>query len=383
MLIEIEQCLAPRTLPLEEQRQILRAALQPGPNARDEAIAWLPRANIESMGFDSIRLMPQLYERLRMEGIDTPLLPRLKGLKKHAWSKNNLLSRRASDAISALQRAGIDVMVIKGLALIIGYYHDCSLRPMNDADLLVPYQQARAACRVLAQHGWRNEFENPRLIEQSFQYRHAAHLFDSLGRDLDLHWNLLGHRLGPAIDEDFWAASGEAVLGGHRVRILNPADQLLHICAHGIGSPPIRWVPDALAVLRSTPDLDWDRLRGQAQKRDLTLMIGGALEHVQRDFADQVPAEALRDLRSSRVSSLERGEYRHLTEPGHPLFGCLHKTLNRFLFRSRGKPLPARLRFFSDFLCLEWDVPGKRHLPAVFCRKATKKIVGYFGAPAR
>jgi aryl carrier-like protein len=294
MLIEIGQYLEPRTLSLEEQRQILRAALHPGPDARDEAIAWLPRANIESMGFDSLRLMPQLYERLRIEGIDTPLLPRLKGLKKHAWSRNNLLFRTASEAIRALQQAGIDVMLIKGTALIIAYYHDYSLRPMNDADLLVPHRQAREACQILARFGWTNEFsdpENPQLIEQALQYRHAAHLFDSRGRDLDLHWNLLTCRLGPDVDEDFWADSGESVLGGQKVRILNPADQLLHICVHGTDSSPIRWIPDALAVLRSTPDLDWDRLLAQAHKKTLTLMIGRALEHVQRDFADRVPPE--------------------------------------------------------------------------------------------
>ncbi|MFY9852648.1 MAG: nucleotidyltransferase family protein [Terracidiphilus sp.] len=382
MLIETGQYIEPRALPLEEQRQILRAALQPGPEAREEAIEWLPRADIETMGFDSLRLMPQLYERLRMEGIDTPLLPRLNGLKKHAWSKNNLLLRRANDAIRALQQAGIDVMAIKGIALIVAYYRDYSLRPMYDADLLVPHQHARAACQILARHGWTNEFvnpENPHLIEQAFQYLHAAHQFDPLGRDLDLHWNLLAYRLGPGVDDDFWAGSGEAVLGGQKVRILNPADQLLHICVHGTDSPPIRWIPDALAVLRRTSDLNWDRLLAQAHKKNLTLMISRALEHVQRDFADHVPAEVLTDLHRSRVSIFERYEYWQLSGPVNPFFGWLPRTLYRFLCRSGGNPLPVRLRLFLDFLCFEWKVPRKWQLPAAFCRRATKRILGYFG----
>jgi len=217
------------------------------------------------------------------------------------------------------------------------------------------------------------------LIDQAFQYVHAAHLFDSLGRDLDLHWNLLAYRLGPGVDEDFWAGSGEAVLGDQKVRILNPADQLLHICVHGTDSPPIRWIPDALAVLRRTPGLDWDRLLAQAHKKNLTLMIRRALEHVQRDFADHLPSEVLTDLRRSRVSPCESYEYWLLSKPGNPLFRWPHRMLYQFLCRFGGNPLPVRLRLLLDFLCFEWRVPRKWQLPVVFCRKAIKKVIGFFG----
>lgn len=381
MLIEPGQYLQPRPMSLTEQRQVLRAALQPGANARDEAMAWLPRANIESMGFDSLRLMPQLYERLRTEGIDSPLLPRLKGLKKHAWSRNNLLFHRASDAISVLQREEIDVMLIKGTALIIAYYRDYSLRPMNDADLLVPYRHALRACQALARSGLRNEFlipENPHSIGQSFQYRHAAHFIDSSGRDLDLHWNLLAYRFGPCADEDFWAGSVETVLGGHKVRILNPADQLLHVCVHGIDLPPIRWIPDALAVLRRTPDLDWDRLLALARKNTLTLMISRTLEHIERDFSADVPPEVLADLRRTHVSFFDRYECWQRSSPDNLLFAWPRRTLYLFLCRSRGNTLRVRLHLFLDLLCFELRVAGKSQIPAAFCRKTVSRMIRYF-----
>lgn len=386
MSIRSEPCPEPRLLPLDEQRQILRATLQLGPNARDQAIEWLPQADIDGMGFDSLRLMPQLYDRLRTEAISHPLLPRLKGLKRRAWLKNQLLLHRASDAVRILQQAGIEVIVIKGMALIIGYYHDYSLRPMNDVDLLVPYQKARTACQILAEYGWKNEYEdseNPHLIEQAFRYLHATHLTDSLKRDLDLHWNLLEHRLGPAVDEDFWTACGEASLGVQKTRILHPADQILHICVHGTGSPPIRWVPDVLAVIRHEPDLDWNRLLSQARKRGLTGMIGGALGQIQRDFPDQVPTEVVAELLGSHLSFFERYEYWQLREPGTPLFGWLSHIIYRFLCRSAGSPLLLKPHLFLEFLCFEWKVLQKKDLPGAFWRRATRKAAAHFGALAQ
>lgn len=356
---------------------MLRAALQPGPEARQLAVIWLSNADIDSLQFSSLRLMPQLYDRLRREGIEDPLLPKLKGLKKHTWSKNQLLFRGACDAIRALQQAGIDVMVIKGMAMIVGYYHDYSLRPMNDADLLVPYRHARRACEILSRHGWTNEYEdpaNPQFSEWAFQHEHAAQLYDSLRRDLDLHWNLFWYRIGADVDADFWAASAETAFGSQRVRILNPADQLLHICVHATDLAPICWVPDVLAVLRSTPNLDWDRLLTQARKRNFALMTAAALQLVQRDFGDIVPASVVTELKNSPVPRFEKYEYRQMSKPASSLFVSEHKMIYKFLRLSRGMSLPDRLHFSVEYLCFEWKVTRKRQLPAEFCVRAAAKL---------
>jgi len=369
----------PRNLPLEEQRLILRAALERGLAGREAALAWLPQADIDSMQFESLKVLPQLYDRLRTEGIEDPLLPRLKGLKKRVWLSNQLLFRAASEAICHLQQAGIDVMVIKGLAMVVGYYGDYSQRSMGDADLLVRCEDARKACEVLSRRGWTSEYadaEDPRRSEWAFQHGHAAHLLNSQGKDLDLHWNLLVWRVGPEVDEDFWAASNEASFGGRKVRILNPADQLLHICVHGTDLAPICWISDAVVVLRSTPNLDWDRLLTQAQKRNLALMVGNALLHVRHEFANLVPSQVMTELLRLRVPIFERCEYRALTIPRGRAFGL--RMLFRFLCLSRGMNLLDWMRLIPGFLCVEFKVPSKSQLPAAFFRKTAEEIVGCF-----
>lgn len=366
-----------RKLTLEEQRQLLRAALVPGSEARTQALEWLARVDIDNIQFQSLRLMPQLYERLRTEGVDHPLLPRLKGLKKHAWSKNQMLFHSTAKAIRILREAGIETMTIKGMALILAYYRDFGLRPMGDADLLVPHAQAQAAGAALTAHGWTNEFDDPLfpgLFPIAIRYEHAGHFHDAMRRDLDLHWNLLHWRLGAGVDDDFWAASSTIDFAGETVRILHPADQLLHICVHAVDVEPICWIPDAVAVLRATPQMDWDRLVEQARQRKLSLMTAKALRLASLDFADLIPADVLRRLEKPPLARFERTELWVLEKDLQPLLGMRLRTPSNFMRLAYGKSLTTQLRALPEVVRYLWRVPQTRHLPASFLRRLLGKL---------
>jgi hypothetical protein len=62
-------------------------------------------------------------------------------------------------------------------------------------------------------------------------------------------------------DDDFRAAAEPVTFQGNRLRILSPTDQLLHVCGHAARwgeVPAIRWVADAVLILREGP-IDWQR----------------------------------------------------------------------------------------------------------------------------
>jgi Uncharacterised nucleotidyltransferase len=189
----------------------------------------------------------------------------------------------------------------------------------------------------------------PQIIE----YDHAMHFVHPAGQDLDLPWNLTPFCLGPDADEDFWEASRETTFDGQVVRVLDPADQLLHICLHGAAwerLTPIRWIPDALVVLRKAPQLDWDRLLLQARKRKLTFMVRGALDYLDENIGHFVPAHVLSELRQSDVTVFERLEYRQLLKPAWAL-GQVRRKLWTFLRVSQGKTLHQLALSFPNYLC--------------------------------
>jgi hypothetical protein len=383
-MIEDEQRDAGR-LPSEEQMLLLRAALLPGVEGQRAAFEWLESARIEHLDMASRRLMPLLYDRLRREAVDHPLMAMLNGVKKHTWYYNRLLFHRAGEAIRILGQSGIQVMVLKGMALTIAYYRDASLRPMGDVDLLVGYEHADAAIQALCRNGWRSpmlEAGQENFYQRTRRFDHAIHLLHPSGQDVDLHWNLLSFCSGPQANDDFWAASAEIMADTQAVRILNPADQLLHICVHGAAwdiIAPIRWIADAVIVLRATPELDWDRFLYQSRKRDLSLLAAGALDYIHRNFGHLVPNEVLRALKSSPVSAPEKFEYIWILKPVAGTAAIVCRNLSKFWRISQKMTLLETALTFPDFVCWVMNIDRRRQLPAAICRMALRRMRRFLG----
>jgi hypothetical protein len=363
----------PGRMPTEEQRLMLRAALLEGSEGREAALMWLPTANIDRIGKAARRLLPLLYERLRAEGIDHPIMPILKGVKRHTWYNNRMLFHVTGNVAHLFAQAGIHVAIIKGVALATAYYRDYSMRPMDDADLLVQVRDAVSAIQILRSEGWRCEFP----VGPDFQwdrilnYTHALHFLHPSGRDLDLHWHLLAECLGPRADLDFWNASRGMLFEKEQVRVLNDADNLLHTLAHGFAwSPlsPIRWIPDALTILRKSPGLNWERLVEQTQQRRLTAIARDSLSYLRSEFRADIPVEVLVELGKKRPSFLERLEYKSYRSPESLSKSLLFSPL-RATRISRNLPLRSRFLVLPRLLCVLWKLENPRALPGVAWRK--------------
>jgi Uncharacterised nucleotidyltransferase len=369
----------PGRLPNDEQRLMLRAALLPGPEALEAGMAWLAQADIDRLGKGARRLIPLLYNRLRAENIDHPLMPILKGVKRHTWYNNQLLLHRVAQIIQEFNQIGINVLVIKGAALTVAYYHDYGLRPMEDADLLVSMEDVSASKRILEHLGWRAEMKlgTNRCFRRVLKYTHALHFFSPSGKDVDLHWHLLPYCLQPDADVDFWKASVEASLEDKKIRILDPTDQLLHTCIHGISWDlmiPIRWIPDAIAILRSTPQIDWERLMAQAQKRKLTALLRGALKYLHSEFGEAIPREVVSQVSQIHVGFFEQREYTGLVTPPKNLWSTIRRVSLRFIHVSDGTSLRNRLFSFPAFLCVSYRLERMRELPILLCRRLVLKM---------
>jgi hypothetical protein len=119
-------------------------------------------------------------------------------------------------------------------------------------------------------------------------------------------------------DDDFWQASFFAKLDELEVRIPSAADHLLHTMVHGTPwdhDSPIRWIPDAITLIRNNSNLDWEQLARQTIKRKLQAMVLPSLLHLRGEFEAPVPDEVVRSLASVRVPFSQRVEYKSYIEP--------------------------------------------------------------------
>ncbi len=357
--------------PTFRQEALIRAAVLEGDAARSAWKQWLALGgNVDRIDGASYGLLPQVYRNLEAIAPEEPLLAKLKGVYRYHWYRNQVLLHGAADAVRALEAAGVPTLVLKGAALAILHYGDAGARPMEDVDVLVPRERVHEAMEVVRQAGFASV---PATPATSVGVGHARTFLSGADHSLDLHWWALAQA---ARDDDFWRGAVPLALAGVRTRALAPAHQLLHVCVHGLRiheTPPLRWVPDSLLVLRSPGgEVDWEALVAGARARALTVHVGAALTYLRERFAAPVPPQVLDRLRTSPSSLLERWTYRaSVMPPPRAARVLLHVDRYRRL-RAAGdlEPGTSFLRFWARSRALEHPA----QLPAQVLRRYVEHL---------
>jgi hypothetical protein len=304
--------------PSKQQELLLQAALLKGEEAITAWEQWKAHADIDSLDHGSHRLLPLLYRNLHSHGVDDPSMNRLKGVYRRTWYENQMLFHTIASLLGSFQRAGIETIVLKGAALTLLFYKDFGLRPMNDFDLLVRTDQAIPAIRLLREHGWKSRYFDFEPNEGYIAVYYSHGYADNAGRELDLHWHVISQCRDANADDDFWRGSVKTEIHDVPTRVLDAADQLLHVCVHGAkwnDTPSFRWVADSMTILNNAGRIDWGRLIVQAEKLRLILPMLDTLSYLKDVFRAPVEPEILRSLLDKPVLKVERIEYKIISVP--------------------------------------------------------------------
>jgi hypothetical protein len=347
-------------LPTEADEWLIRAGVETSPQAVARAWSrWRRVVDLDDARHEAAQLLPLVYRNLTRHGIDDPELPRLKGIYRFAWSRNQLLFRTGATAIEVLRAAGIQTIVLKGAALSVLSYRDPGARQMTDFDLLVPRARAMDAIAALREAGLRphEAFAEP---ERRVSVHHSTSFVDEREHELDLHWYAL---FQSSPEDEWWRASIPIEIAGTPSRALCPADQLLQVCAHGAHWTPagsMRWVADSLVLIRdSASGIDWDRVGEQAIRRRLTPTILDALAYLRRSFDAEVPPQLLDRLRGDRVPLVEAVARRAARAPTNQR-RILISQWNRYRRLKRLDPAAPREPSFPAQLKNAWGAPSYR-----------------------
>lgn len=376
--------------PTPGQELLLRACLMPGDEAAEAFRQWKAASDVNTVDPGSYRLFPLLYKNLQTAGIDDPLLNIFRWVYERTLSNNRTLYGRLASLLRELNARGMPAILVKGSALALLYYPDPGLRPMMDADILVPTARAREAMEIITELGWRSSvtplkgISDTRLLsrlgwtpgerglgdytDEYFSVRHGQDFTNPTQFTIDLHWHLLhGHNL-PDADDEFWKGARSVSVEGVPALALDPADQLLQVCSHGVAwssIPPVRWAADAAAIIRKEGEgLDWERLVRAVGSHGKVLPVRDALGYLERYLGTLVPERAILYLDSVRVSDAERFDYGVRTKPPGVLAGLVEL---RFLWRSYSeengdKNIFAKISGFPKFLEHVFGMDSAWHL---------------------
>lgn len=300
------------------QLLLLRGALSEPGEAEIAAEQWFKSDEaarsgrlFEGLESGSRRLLPLLYHNVK-GSLSIGLGTRLKEVHLEYWANNQKTFKALETSLMWFQANHIPTLILKGVALSLLHYPNSGLRPTCDADVLIPEEKASDVLNMLLREGWSGEYlsssSNVPPSSSIFRNIHGLNLTRPGCGDLDVHWRALLATPFPGADRPFWNDSVALRVRSMETRALNPSDQLLHACVHGFSRnvvAPIRWIADAVTVLRSS-SVDWRRVLYIARELRVTLPLELTLSFLKECFQAEVPENILEELTASPSGGEDR-----------------------------------------------------------------------------
>jgi hypothetical protein len=265
--------------------------------AEAERLAELVRAGLDWTHFVALAqrhaVLPLVWRSLggaADESVPRAVRDHLRAASTGVALRNRAMAAELVDLLEALDRHGIRAIAYKGPLLAAAIYGDLAIRPCGDLDLLVRRHDAEAAVQVLSERGFElvPPFRDPGQVafvtslrgHRFSRFLHARsehHFLRPRGQLLvDLHLRLADTFIRFDLDADVLLGRTETfVLGGHRLRSLQPEDLLLVLCLNAAkdGWSQLLRLCDIAELLRAAPDLDWQLVRTRAQSLGVVRLL--------------------------------------------------------------------------------------------------------------
>jgi hypothetical protein len=258
--------------PSDETFRCLTFSAQPPGNALEpralcEALDAAPSWNevLDTAEYHGLEALLAAHIRRADIQVPRPVDERLKARCLQIAHAAAVRARVVSEVLSALDRARIPVLVLKGAALAQLVYANPLLRPMRDVDLLVPEQDARRARTVIDLCGFSTSGVP---VGRSHHHLPAmSRRVDGATVTIEVHTELFARTpfVTPLRYHALSGASQSFKWGGLTHQTLGPADMLWHVYAHAFVIN-VFWrevrlisVADLIHATESWLDvLDWD-----------------------------------------------------------------------------------------------------------------------------
>jgi hypothetical protein len=271
------------------------------------------------------------------------------GVMQHAaWTL--LLTTELRSILVACEQRGIPCVPIRGPALAEQLYGDCSIRQMDDLDLLVHRTDLSAIKDLFQQRGYAFHEHRPGFLERfsySLEFIHPQH-----GFVVEPHWTLAYPPCtATAAMQPVWARTTRTRWMEMDTWTLSNEDLLLHLCLHlhhKGQQAPLLWFHELDTVIRQHgPTLDWNIFMEQVQLMEQTRAVGDVLTVTMRTFHSPVPDSVVRQCTAQARDTF-------FPSP----FLARNQTLARSSLRGREEfallcslqSLPQRLRYLSALL---------------------------------
>ena len=363
--------------PNEDQELLLKTAFSKADKCIDSWRKWKSRADIDNLDYGSFRLLPLVYQRLTSQGVEDPLLMRLKSVYRYILAKNHQMFFKVIPILKALHENKIDTMLLKGTALTIRNYRSFALRPQMDIDILVKANDASNVFNFMLDQRWAPQYDHPQ--KRILRLRHSCCFDGGKEKRLDLHWRLLPQYSLKKDEDVFWLRSIPIEYNGVKTRVLSDTDQLFHTFAHGLKWSSLsscRWAADAMCILNTkTDNINWDELYETSLASGLIIPVREGMGYLQKTFDNPIPDKVIRKFRIAPSTAFERMDFRVMTRGKIRFFGDFFKFTFSYLRMHHPEGILSKLCFYPVYLQFCWNIKNLWLMPLLLIHQIKKKRV--------
>lgn len=307
-------------------------------------------------------LLPQLGRAIREQGLAASLP---EGVMRHVRSAEVVARRQFQQALyeignvtEALRSAGCPAILLKGAAYVALGLSTSEGRNLSDIDVMVPRASLGAAESALMLAGWLVSERDP--YNQRY-YREWMHEIPPMthmrrGSVVDLHHSILPLTARPEIDAGKLFAAARPVPGLACLRVLSPADMVLHSVTHlfhdGELDRGLRDLMDLHTLCahyeRHEPDF-WGQLLARSRELGLGVPLYYGLRYAKAFLATPVPSAVEAEIAGQGgwlpKRMLMDSLFMRALRPNHPSCDDVGTPLARLLvyIRSHYLRMPLRL----------------------------------------
>lgn len=251
-------------------------------------------------------LLARIDVLARRAGIQPPpgAAEHLQNIRVLAEAQRAEVRREANFLATALAPIGVPVTLLKGAAYLMAGRAAAAGRLFSDIDILVPKARIAEVEAALMMNGWVTTHHSAYDQRYYRQWMHELPPMQHLHRHtvVDVHHAILPETARLRPDSASLLASAVALRDDPRLRVLAPADMLLHSITHLTHneemSHGLRDLSDiALLIDEFAADPDfWSHLMARSGQLGLRRPLRHALRHAADILGVAVPGEVVREL---------------------------------------------------------------------------------------
>ncbi|MBU2101963.1 MAG: nucleotidyltransferase family protein [Candidatus Omnitrophota bacterium] len=231
----------------------------------------------------SYTILPAVYPNLYRNGIQDPLIEKLKGVYRKAWCLNQRYLYAVTSLAERFDKHAVRVIFMRDIALHGYYYRNRAFRSIYGIHLFICEKQKDQAIKILEETEWqRKEAQGPGDVPG------ARHIFftDGRGHTTALRYRLFDSMLYEGAENDFSRRAKPLAMFENRAYMFDPADQLFYVCLAAARQEKIIYLSDIIRILETNNNtLDWERFTYNINKgrcassiRNITTLISERLD---------------------------------------------------------------------------------------------------------